>query len=142
MPRICIWARSTGRIGLPSKPRRSPTFRNACLSRYANHHCCDFFVNVAGLAHFDIYPFILLNLAFQSAGSLPSSADPAGTRWADRDKVHTEADAQHREDIARASAERQVAITTKKRFWSVCSTRTRSSPEASGPDREAGMPDD
>jgi uncharacterized membrane protein len=72
------------------------------------------FVNVAGLAHFDIYPFILLNLAFslQAAYAAPLIL-LAQTRQADRDKVHTEADAQHREDIARASAERQVAMTTQ-----------------------------
>jgi uncharacterized membrane protein len=72
------------------------------------------FVNVAGLAHFDIYPFILLNLAFslQAAYAAPLIL-LAQTRQADRDKVHTEADAQHREDIARASAERQVAMTSQ-----------------------------
>jgi uncharacterized membrane protein len=72
------------------------------------------FVNVVGLAHFDIYPFILLNLAFslQAAYAAPLIL-LAQTRQADRDKVHTEADAQHREDIARASAERQVAMTTQ-----------------------------
>jgi uncharacterized membrane protein len=72
------------------------------------------FVNVVGFAHFDIYPFILLNLAFslQAAYAAPLIL-LAQTRQADRDKVHTEADAQHREDIARASAERQVAMTTQ-----------------------------
>jgi uncharacterized membrane protein len=85
-----------------------------------------------GLAHFDIYPFILLNLAFslQAAYAAPLIL-LAQTREADRDKAHAEADAQHREDIARASAERQASMTTKQRFWSICSTRTRSSPEAS-----------
>jgi uncharacterized membrane protein len=72
------------------------------------------FVNVFGLAHFDIYPFILLNLAFslQAAYAAPLIL-LAQTRQADRDKVHTEADAQHREDIARASAERQASMTTQ-----------------------------
>ena len=72
------------------------------------------FVNVVGLAHFDIYPFILLNLAFslQAAYAAPLIL-LAQTRQADRDKVHTEADAQHREDIARASAERQTSMTTQ-----------------------------
>jgi uncharacterized membrane protein len=72
------------------------------------------FVNVVGLAHFDIYPFILLNLAFslQAAYAAPLIL-LAQTRQADRDKVHTEADAQHREDIARASAERQVSMTSQ-----------------------------
>jgi uncharacterized membrane protein len=72
------------------------------------------FVNVVGLAHFDIYPFILLNLAFslQAAYAAPLIL-LAQTRQADRDKAHAEADAQHREDIARASAERQVSMTTQ-----------------------------
>ena len=70
------------------------------------------FVNVAGLSHFDVYPFILLNLAFslQAAYAAPLIL-LAQTRQADRDKAHAEADAQHREDIARASAERQTSMT-------------------------------
>jgi uncharacterized membrane protein len=72
------------------------------------------FVNVFGLAHFDIYPFILLNLAFslQAAYAAPLIL-LAQTRQADRDKAHAEADAQHREDIARASAARQASMTTQ-----------------------------
>jgi uncharacterized membrane protein len=72
------------------------------------------FVNVVGLAHFDIYPFILLNLAFslQAAYAAPLIL-LAQTRQADRDKAHAEADAQHREDIARASAARQTLMTTQ-----------------------------
>ena len=72
------------------------------------------FVNVAGLAHFDVYPFILLNLAFslQAAYAAPLIL-LAQTRQADRDKAHAEADAQHREDLARASAERQTAMTAQ-----------------------------
>jgi uncharacterized membrane protein len=72
------------------------------------------FVNVTGLTHFDVYPFILLNLAFslQSAYAAPLIL-LAQTRQADRDKAHAEADAQHREDLARASAERQPAMTAQ-----------------------------
>ena len=57
--------------------------------------------NVLGLTTFDIYPFILLNLAFslQAAYAAPLIL-LAQTRQADRDKVHAEADAQHREAIA------------------------------------------
>ena len=64
-------------------------------------------VNVAGITSFDLYPFILLNLAFslQAAYAAPLIL-LAQTRQADRDKVHADADAQHREDIAAASAER------------------------------------
>ena len=65
-------------------------------------------VNVAGLTAFDIYPFILLNLAFstQAAYAAPLIL-LAQTRQADRDKAHADADAQHREALALASIERQ-----------------------------------
>lgn len=64
--------------------------------------------NVAGWAGFDKYPFILLNLAFslQAAYAAPLIL-LAQTRQADRDKANAEADAQHREDLAAASLERQ-----------------------------------
>src|SRR5689334_19220634 len=66
-------------------------------------------LNVAGLTKFDVYPFILLNLAFslQAAYAAPLIL-LAQTRQADRDKAHAEADAQHREDLAKASEERQL----------------------------------
>ena len=66
-------------------------------------------VNVFGWAKFDAYPFILLNLAFslQAAYAAPLIL-LAQTRQADRDKALAEADAQHREDIAGASEERQA----------------------------------
>ena len=65
-------------------------------------------VNAFGFFHFDLYPFILLNLAFslQAAYAAPLIL-LAQTRQADRDKVHSEADAQHREAIAVASEERE-----------------------------------
>ena len=65
-------------------------------------------VNVAGLVHFDVYPFILLNLAFslQAAYATPLIL-LAQTRQAERDKAHADADAQHREALAQASFERQ-----------------------------------
>ena len=65
-------------------------------------------LNVAGLTKFDVYPFILLNLAFslQAAYAAPLIL-LAQTRQADRDKAHAEADAQHREALAAASEERQ-----------------------------------
>jgi uncharacterized membrane protein len=64
--------------------------------------------NVTGVVHFDLYPFILLNLAFslQAAYAAPLIL-LAQTRQADRDKAHADADAQHREDLAQASMERQ-----------------------------------
>jgi uncharacterized membrane protein len=66
-------------------------------------------LNVFGVTHFDVYPFILLNLAFslQAAYAAPLIL-LAQTRQADRDKAHAEADAEHREDLAKASEERQV----------------------------------
>src|SRR5437763_11352340 len=69
-------------------------------------------LNVAGVAHFDLYPFILLNLAFslQSAYAAPLIL-LAQTRQADRDKAHIDADAQHREALGQASIERQELAT-------------------------------
>jgi uncharacterized membrane protein len=66
-------------------------------------------LNAVGMFHFDVYPFILLNLAFslQAAYAAPLIL-LAQTRQADRDKAHSEADAQHREALATASAERQA----------------------------------
>ncbi|HTB34137.1 MAG TPA: DUF1003 domain-containing protein [bacterium] len=66
-------------------------------------------LNVAGVFKFDLYPFILLNLAFslQAAYAAPLIL-LAQTRQADRDKAHLEADAMHREDIAKAMEDRQL----------------------------------
>ena len=66
-------------------------------------------LNVAGVTPFDLYPFILLNLAFsfQAAYAAPLIL-LAQTRQADRDKAHTDADTMHREALAAASAERQT----------------------------------
>jgi uncharacterized membrane protein len=64
-------------------------------------------VNVLGLTTFDIYPFILLNLAFslQAAYAAPLILR-AQTRQADRDAAHALADAEHREALHNASEER------------------------------------
>jgi uncharacterized membrane protein len=69
------------------------------------------FANIIGWVKFDLYPFILLNLAFslQAAYAAPLIL-LAQTRQADRDKVHSEADAQHREDIASANEQRQTQV--------------------------------
>lgn len=66
-------------------------------------------LNVFGFAKFDLYPFILLNLAFslQAAYAAPLIL-LAQTRQADRDKAHAEADALHREALAAASEQRQA----------------------------------
>jgi uncharacterized membrane protein len=68
--------------------------------------------NVAGVTHFDLYPFILLNLAFslQAAYAAPLIL-LAQTRQADRDKAHADADARHREDLAQAAIKRQEFAT-------------------------------
>jgi uncharacterized membrane protein len=69
-------------------------------------------LNIAGVTHFDLYPFILLNLAFslQAAYAAPLIL-LAQTRQADRDKAHADADTLHREDLAAASEERQMLAT-------------------------------
>lgn len=66
-------------------------------------------VNMAGLTAFDVYPFILLNLAFslQAAYAAPLIL-LAQTRQAARDKVQSEADAQHREALAVTNEQRQA----------------------------------
>src|SRR6266849_4827639 len=72
--------------------------------------------NAAGITGFDIYPFILLNLAFstQAAYAAPLIL-LAQARQADRDKAHADADAQHREDLAKAGIERQELAHTLSR---------------------------
>jgi len=66
-------------------------------------------LNVLGFTKFDVYPFILLNLAFslQAAYAAPLIL-LAQTRQADRDKAHADADAQHREALALAAEQRQA----------------------------------
>ena len=69
-------------------------------------------VNIMGVTHFDIYPFILLNLAFslQAAYAAPLIL-LAQTRQADRDKANALADAEHRDELHRVSEERaQTAV--------------------------------
>ncbi|MFJ3481799.1 DUF1003 domain-containing protein [Pseudomonas sp. NPDC090202] len=65
--------------------------------------------NLTGLVSFDVYPFILLNLAFslQSAYAAPLIL-LAQTRQAARDKASADADARHREDLAVANEERMA----------------------------------
>jgi len=61
-------------------------------------------INATGLVAFDLYPFILLNLAFslQAAYAAPLIL-LAQTRQADRDKASAENDALHREDLAKTT---------------------------------------
>lgn len=67
------------------------------------------YLNIAGITKFDPYPFILLNLAFslQAAYAAPLIL-LAQTRQSERDQAHAIADAQHREDLAEAMAQRQA----------------------------------
>jgi uncharacterized membrane protein len=64
--------------------------------------------SIGVIAHWDPYPFILLNLAFslQAAYAAPLIL-LAQTRQADRDKALADADARHREALAAGVAERQ-----------------------------------
>ncbi|MEC4726473.1 DUF1003 domain-containing protein [Shewanella sp. D64] len=66
-------------------------------------------LNLTGILTFDLYPFILLNLAFslQAAYAAPLIL-LAQTRQADRDKAHAEADALHRESLALACEQREL----------------------------------
>jgi uncharacterized membrane protein len=66
-------------------------------------------LSVLVLTAFDIYPFILLNLAFslQAAYAAPLIL-LAQTRQADRDAAHAMADAEHREALHQASEEREA----------------------------------
>ena len=80
--------------------------------------------NDARGSSFDPYPFILLNLVFslQAAYAAPLIL-LAATRQADRDRAWSDADVQHREDIAATTLEllnqnteltRQVAVLTER----------------------------
>jgi uncharacterized membrane protein len=84
-------------------------------------------LNIFGVTHFDLYPFILLNLAFslQAAYAAPLIL-LAQTRQADRDKAHADADAQHREDLAQASIERnEVARSQAAQILDLLERNTR-----------------
>jgi uncharacterized membrane protein len=83
----------------------TPTFLGAQTLIVALWIC----LNVFGVTHFDVYPFILLNLAFslQAAYAAPLIL-LAQTRQAARDKAQSDADALHRESLAVANSERQA----------------------------------
>lgn len=68
-------------------------------------------LNLAGVTSFDLYPFILLNLAFslQAAYAAPLIL-LAQTRQADRDKAQSEADALHREELSQNAETRGLDI--------------------------------
>jgi len=70
-------------------------------------------LNATHVIRFDLYPFILLNLAFslQAAYAAPLIL-LAQTRQADRDKAVAEADAKHREAVAENAVKRQAQAET------------------------------
>lgn len=83
-------------------------------------------LNVLGITHFDVYPFILLNLAFslQAAYAAPLIL-LAQTRQAARDKAHAEADAQHREALATANEQRlEIAAQTSQQLLELLQRNT------------------
>lgn len=84
-------------------------------------------LNVTGMTRFDLYPFILLNLAFslQAAYAAPLIL-LAQTRQAARDKAHTDADAQHREALAVANEQRlAIAAENAARTMEMLEQNTR-----------------
>jgi len=85
-------------------------------------------LNVVGAARtWDPYPFILLNLVFslQAAYAAPLIL-LAQTRQADRERVHSEADALHRESLAQASLERnEIAVQQGQRLHELLLSNTR-----------------
>ena len=83
-------------------------------------------INLAGWTKFDLYPFILLNLAFslQAAYAAPLIL-LAQTRQADRDKV--EFDRRRRAPRGAAPDQRGAPAAdarSRRRCWSTCSART------------------
>jgi uncharacterized membrane protein len=101
----------------------TPTFLIAQTAGVA----CWIAANVAGLAHFDAYPFILLNLAFslQAAYAAPLIL-LAQTRQAARELAHAEADAQHREDLSQANLQRQeIAMREGEKLRVLLEANTR-----------------
>jgi uncharacterized membrane protein len=85
-------------------------------------------VNVIAVSlRWDPYPFILLNLAFslQAAYAAPLIL-LAQTRQADRDKAMSESDANHREELAQASVERQeIAMEQASTMQKLLEANTR-----------------
>jgi uncharacterized membrane protein len=68
-------------------------------------------LNATGVVDFDVYPFILLNLAFstQAAYAAPLIL-LAQTRQADRDKLASDMLEEHREAVIRSTQQREEAV--------------------------------
>ena len=68
-------------------------------------------VNMIGWTQFDVYPFILLNLAFSLQAAYAALLILlAQTRQADRDKANSIADAQHREELHQITDARRAQL--------------------------------
>src|SRR6476469_1827968 len=69
------------------------------------------FLNAVGITHFDLYPFILLNLAFstQAAYAAPLIL-LAQTRQAERDKLAVDKAEKRHDETERQAAERVAAL--------------------------------
>ncbi|HEY6627845.1 MAG TPA: DUF1003 domain-containing protein [Acidimicrobiia bacterium] len=84
-------------------------------------------INVVAVTYqWDPYPFILLNLVFslQAAYAAPLIL-LAQTRQADRDKVMSAADANHREALAAANVERQdIALNQSTKMQELLEANT------------------
>lgn len=96
-------------------------------------------VNVLAISfRWDPYPFILLNLAFslQAAYAAPLIL-LAQTRQADRDKAMSEADANHRETLAKAAVDRQeIAMRQSAEMEDLLEANTRLTEEVNRLTRE------
>ena len=93
------------RISPASSARRRFWSRRRSSSRYGSGSTS------IGWTQFDVYPFILLNLAFstQAAYAAPLIL-LAQTRQADRDKANSIADAQHREELHQITEARRAQL--------------------------------
>ena len=75
---------------------------------------CWITANVIGIWSFDLYPFILLNLAFSLQAAYPAPLILlAQTRQAERDKVNAIADAEHREHLSELALQRQAGLASQ-----------------------------
>ncbi len=83
-------------------------------------------LNITGVTNFDVYPFILLNLAFslQSAYAAPLIL-LAQTRQSDRDKAHADADASTAKISPSPLRNARELAAREMESWRNCSSKTR-----------------
>ncbi len=96
-------------------------------------------LNATGVLHFDVYPFILLNLAFstQAAYAAPLIL-LAQTRQADRDKAAADMLEEHRDAIQKSAERREDEVRDPDRE---AAPPARGEHPAHGPGREADRRD-